>query len=105
MSNAVPPTPHSVTPGPQTKNETDPVGAGGSDPPETSTVALSVRLLPIGTVAVETCVVSLAPQTAKLPRTKSFSVAVVDVDERVSDATVEKHSFPRPSSDRLTPPS
>src|SRR4051812_17228420 len=35
------------------------------------------------------------------PRTKSFKVAVVEVDERVSDATLEKHSPPRPSSDRL----
>ena len=34
------------------------------------------------------CVVTLElPQVPKLPRTKSFSVAVVDVDDRVSDAT------------------
>jgi hypothetical protein len=36
---------------------------------------------------------------------KSFRVAVVDVDARVSAATDEKHRSPRPSTVRLTPPS
>jgi hypothetical protein len=44
-------------------------------------------------------------QLPKLPRTKSFNVAVVDVEERVSEATLEKHSPARPSVERLTPPS
>src|SRR5512132_1933565 len=51
------------------------------------------------------CVSSVAPQVPKVPRTKSFSVAVVEVDERVSDATLAKHRSPRPSAVRLTPPS
>jgi hypothetical protein len=37
--------------------------------------------------------------------TKSFSVAVVEVDERVSEATLEKHSLPSPKVERLMPPS
>src|SRR5262245_56432652 len=51
------------------------------------------------------CVVSSAPQPPKVPRMKSFSVAVVDVDDRVSDDTVAKHLSPSPSAVRLTPPS
>ena len=53
----------------------------------------------------EGVVVSVAVQLANCPITKSFSVAVVEVEERVSAAMLEKHSSPRPSSDRLTPPS
>jgi hypothetical protein len=44
-------------------------------------------------------------QTANCPSTKSFSVAVVEVEERVSEATLEKHSPESPSVERLTPPS
>src|SRR5919202_1617464 len=43
-------------------------------------------------------VVTLEPQLPKPPRTKSFSTAVVDVDDRVSDATDAKHRLPRPSA-------
>src|SRR5262245_23533671 len=50
-------------------------------------------------------VVTLLPQGANAPRMKSFSVAVVDVDERVSDATVAKQRLASPSTERLTPPS
>src|SRR4051812_27039393 len=59
-------------------------------------------LAPAPSFGVVTRVVSHLP---KLPRTKSFSVAVVEVDERVSDATLAKHSPARPRVDRLTPPS
>ena len=51
------------------------------------------------------CVVTPLPHVPKPPRMKSFSVAVVDVDDRVSDATDAKHLSPRPSAVRLTPPS
>src|SRR6266508_2936837 len=34
-----------------------------------------------------------------------FGVEVVEVDERVSEATLAKHSLPRPSKERLMPPS
>ena len=46
-------------------------------------------------------------QPPKVASTKSFSVAVVDVEERVSADTVAKHSLATPpgSSDRLMPPS
>src|SRR5215472_15509628 len=47
------------------------------------------------------CVVTVAPQPPKVPRTKSFSVAVVDVDDRVSDATDAKHLSARPRAVRL----
>src|SRR5262245_56431666 len=36
----------------------------------------------------------------KFSRTKSFRVAVVDVEERVSEATLAKHSLPRPINER-----
>ena len=51
------------------------------------------------------CVVKLLVQLPSWPRVKSFRVAVVDVDARVSAATDEKHRSPRPSAVRLTPPS
>jgi hypothetical protein len=44
-------------------------------------------------------------QLPNWPRTKSFRVAVVDVDDRVSDRADWKHSFDSPSVDRLMPPS
>src|SRR5438093_10393695 len=50
-------------------------------------------------------VVSPDTQWPKLPRTKSFRVALVESDERVSEATLAKHSLPRPSAERLMPPS
>jgi hypothetical protein len=74
--------------------------------PVTATVAESLTEtdpVPIEVVPVTLdCVVTELPHVPKPPRTKSFSVAVVDVDERVSDATEAKHRSPRPSSDRLT---
>ena len=56
-------------------------------------------------VVADACVVMFGLQVANWPRTKSFSVAVGDVEERVSEATLEKHSPARPSVERLTPPS
>ena len=51
-------------------------------------------------------VVGVALHCANCPRTKSFSVAVVEVDERVSAAMLEKHSSARLTKHRrLTPPS
>jgi len=50
-------------------------------------------------------VVSPDVQLPKRARMKSFRVAVVEVDERVSAPTVEKHSPERPISDRLMPAS
>ena len=52
-------------------------------------------------------VVRVALQRANWPRTKSLSVAVVEVEERVSAVKLEKHSPPRlmAGSLRLTPPS
>src|SRR5829696_421054 len=41
----------------------------------------------------------------KLERTKSARTAVVDVEVRVSEATLPKHWPPRPSRERLMPPS
>src|SRR5205814_4046507 len=50
-------------------------------------------------------VVTELPHLPNWPSTKSFSVAVVDVDDRVSAATDAKHLSPRPRADRLIPPS
>src|SRR6478672_13919828 len=50
-------------------------------------------------------VVVSAVHSAKLERTKSCRVDVVDVEARVSEATVPKHSPLRPSRERLMPPS
>src|SRR5215203_2078676 len=86
-----------------------PVGSGALVPPDTEIVAVSVTELPVPPgktgPAVDACVVIPAWQFSNCPRTKSFSVALVDVDDRVSDATDEKHSSARPSADRFTPPS
>src|SRR5262245_52882303 len=51
------------------------------------------------------CDVTEAPQVPNPPRTKSFNVAVVEVDDRVSEATEAKHRSPRPRAVRFTPPS
>src|SRR5262249_53067061 len=51
------------------------------------------------------CVVVPLIHVPNWPRMKSFSVAVVDVDDRVSDATDAKHVSPRPRAVRFTPPS
>src|SRR5437763_2464570 len=50
-------------------------------------------------------VTTVEPHCPSWPRTKSLRVAVGDVDERVSDMTLEKHSFPSPREVRFTPPS
>ena len=60
---------------------------------------LAAALLPV----LDAAVVSVAEQLPNSPSTKSFSVAVVEVDDRVSDATLEKHSSASPSAERLTP--
>src|SRR5262249_38921651 len=79
------------------------------DTPVTVTVAESLTEtdpVPMEVVPVMLdCVVTLLPHAANWPRVKSFSVAVVDVDERVSDATDAKQVLLRPRTDRLTPPS
>src|SRR5262245_56258709 len=77
--------------------------------PVTVTVALSLTEtdpvpIDVDPVMLECEVVEL-PHVPKVPRTKSFSVAVVDVDDRVSDATLAKHRLARPRFVRLTPPS
>src|SRR5262245_20420598 len=46
-----------------------------------------------------------AAHCCRPPRTKSLSVAAVDVDERVSERTLEKHWLATPRTDRLIPPS
>ena len=61
----------------------------------------TVRVLPTPC----TLVARVGAQTPNRPTTKSFSVAVVDVEERVSATMVEKHSPERLSSDRLRPAS
>jgi hypothetical protein len=86
------------------KNVTVPVGSCAGLLP--TIVAVSVTDVPGATVPVlDAVVVIVAVQLPNWPRTKSFRVAVVDVDDRVSDATLEKHSSPSPRADRLTPPS
>src|SRR5215212_267637 len=74
--------------------------------PVTFTVAWSVALIepvPIERLAAVGVVFTSVWHDPNLPRAKSFSVAVVDVDDRVSDATDWKHRSARPSCDRLTP--
>ena len=109
----VPPVVHSVEAGPQRKNETLPVHV---DAPSTVMVAASLTetepvpmesppggiVPPLPSFAV---VVILELQLPKPARTKSFRTAVVEVEERVSALTLEKHSLPRPRSERLIPPS
>src|SRR5690349_14815435 len=50
-------------------------------------------------------VVSELEQLPNVPTMKSFSVAVVDVEERVSDPIDAKHSPERPRVERLMPAS
>jgi hypothetical protein len=65
-------------------------------------IPVAGMLAPVLSFGVVTRVVSQWP---KSPRTKSLRVAVVDVDERVSEATEAKHSPPRLSRLRVRPPS
>ena len=67
----------------------------------TETDPLPIDVLPV----MLDCVVVLLPHWPNWPRMKSFSVAVVDVDDRVSDATDAKHLSPKPMADRFKPPS
>ena len=80
------------------KNVTFPVGVGGLATPEPSTVAMSVTgspgetSPPAPTLGV---VVIVAPHGWNWPRTKSFSCAFVEVEDRVSATKLEKHSLAR----------
>ena len=71
------------------------------------TVAVSWTAVAGLTELLDACVFSAALQLPKLVSTKSFNVAVVDVEERVSDSRLAKHSLAMPAgrSDRLMPPS
>src|SRR5262245_32533831 len=77
--------------------------------PSTLTVALSLTgtdPVPIDAdPPVLSWVVTELTHPPKPPRTKSFNVAVVDVDERVSEATEAKQRSASPRLVRLTPPS
>jgi hypothetical protein len=96
--------------GPHRKKCTLPVNV---DTPWTVTVALSVTEIwaLFGSVGIANgpasvgAVVSDDVHWPNPPRTKSFSVAVGDVDDRVSAANEAKHVSPRPRAPRLTPPS
>ncbi len=92
--------------GPQRKNFSVPVQV---DAPVMFSVAESVNPVtmpaPIDTVLTLGVVLRPLVHFPKLLMTKSFNCAVVDVDERVSEATVAKHSPERPSAERLMPPS
>src|SRR5438874_2173607 len=94
-----------VAMGPQRKNVTSPLGVSEGRLP--MTVAVSWTAVPgVTGPAFDTCVVIVATQLPKLPRTKSFSSAVVDVEERVSARKLAKHSFATLGSrDRLIPAS
>ncbi len=97
-----------VAMGPHSRKATEPFQL---EMPFTTMVALSVTDTdpdpietdpPFPALGVVTIVVSQDP---KPPRTKSLRVAVVAVDERVSDATDAKHRSASPRADRLIPPS
>src|SRR3989475_7848386 len=94
-----------VAMGPQRKNVTVPLGVIEGRFP--TTVAVSWTGVPgVSGPAFDTWVDIVATQLPKLPRTKSFSVAVVDVEERVSARKLAKHSLAiLGSRDRLTPAS
>src|SRR5258708_36376376 len=51
------------------------------------------------------CVTTIGVQPGKLPRTKLFSVALVEVDERLSASVLAKHSLLSPKALRSRPPS
>src|SRR3954454_6871853 len=94
------------------ENATLPVASSGEPAPVTVTVAVSVTGVPGETVpfwlapaASLTWVVTAGVQVPSWPRMKSFRTAVVEVDERVSDRTLEKHCPPRLRADRLMPAS
>src|SRR5207244_523807 len=92
--------------GPHRKNVTVPVGSAALVPPDTVNVAVSWTAVPGRTVPLlDAWVVMLAWHCAKFPSTKSFSVAVVEVDDRVSAAKLEKHSPASPIVERLMPAS
>src|SRR5439155_21193964 len=94
--------------GPHRKNVTFPVGSGGLVPPDTVIVALSVTAWPgrTGLVTVsDAWVSSVGLHWGKCASTKSFRVAVVAVEERLSATMLEKHSPARPRVDRLRPAS
>src|SRR3954466_1959098 len=74
-------------------------------PIETSGTLLLLLSLMAPPAPVWGVVVMPDEQSPKLPRTKSLRTAVVDCDERVSEATEAKHSPPRLSELRFTPPS
>ena len=81
-----------VAMGPQRKNVTVPLGVIEGRFP--TTVAVSWTGVPgVSGPAFDTWVDIVATQLPKLPRTKSFSVAVVEVEERVSARKLAKHSF------------
>jgi len=101
--------------GPQRKNATDPPKFVA---PPTVTTAWSLTLTdpvpmdrPAGGIRppVPVCGVVTVPEVHEPnpPRTKSLRVAVGEVEERVSDAKLAKHSPPRLMFEalRLTPPS
>src|SRR5438067_1918725 len=94
-----------VAMGPQRKNVTFPLGVFEGWLP--LTVAVSWTGVPgVTGPGLDTWVDIVATQLPKLPRTKSFSVAVVDVEERVSARKLAKHSLAiLGSRDRLTPAS
>src|SRR5438128_533939 len=91
--------------GPHRKNVTVPLGVLEGWLP--TTVAVSWTAVPgVTGPAFDTWVDMVATQLPKLPRTKSFSVAVVDVEERVSARKLAKHSLAiLGSKDRLIPAS
>src|SRR5256712_7536958 len=91
--------------GPQRKNVTVPLGVFEGWLPLTVAVSWTAVVGVTGP-AFDTCVVIVATQFPKLPRTKSFSSAFVDCEERVSARKLAKHSFAMfPSLDRLIPAS
>ena len=93
--------------GPQRKKVTVPVGSAGLAMPVTVIVASSWTAVPgVTEVPVAEAVVVMAGvHDWKVPRMKSFSVAVTDCEERVSAAKLEKHSFCSPRKFRFNPPS
>src|SRR5437762_7540884 len=95
--------------GPQRKKSTVPCASAGAVAPVTLIVARSWTCWPGVTMRVLsspcTAVDKAGAQVPNFPVTKSFRVAVVEVEERVSDTIVEKHSPVRLRSDRLRPAS
>src|SRR3989442_1934152 len=94
-----------VAMGPHRKNVTVPLGViEGRLPTTVAVPCTAVR--GVSGPALDTWVVIVGTKFPKLPRTKSFSVAVVDVEERVSARKLAKHSLATLGSrDRLIPAS